>query len=154
MSKQEVVFKKCFVKQGSNKSLVCQLSWPRRVYHFSNLLGRQLSHYEGKLTITSEGKRKKFIAAGNDFLEVLLNALEILRNQVPIEDQRDWVDEFGAEFWVVLPRTIPFGWGYALYRKISDLSIREEMKFVATIEKRQLASKRTKSTKRPIERLE
>ena len=41
--------------------------------------------------------------------------------QIPENADCDWQDEKEVDSWVILPKRIPFSWGYPLYR-ISDLA--------------------------------
>lgn len=73
------------------------------------------------------------------WLASFLLALEFIRKLIPEGEEREWLDEEGVESWCVLPRTIPFSWGYELYDRISRMSGEMERVFVEDVERRRLA---------------
>jgi hypothetical protein len=72
------------------------------------------------------------------WLASFLLALDLVRRLIPEGEERDWVDEEGVESWCVLPRSIPFSWGYDLYERISRMSDEAERTFVEDVERRRL----------------
>lgn len=69
-------------------------------------------------------------------------ALDYVRMFIPPEEERQWVDADGVEVWCLLPRKVPFSWGYELYEKISRFSDDAERELVSRIERRRLEYER------------
>jgi hypothetical protein len=141
------MLRKTFRNKSSGEFFEARVYCPRSVRQYSKLLNRWLSHKECAVLIASGKIVAKKIAAGDDFLGAFLNSLEVIRRHIPVGEESDWLDEQGVESWVVLPKPIPFSWGYSLFKRISDLSDREEAKHIAAIEKRRLKfeAKKTKN---------
>lgn len=95
--------------------------------------------WDCEITITFNGVTDIRNATQVNWLNAFLLALDYVRSFIPDGEEQDWVDDEGLEVWCILPRSVPFGWGYNLYAKIAALHEEMERAFVADVENRCIA---------------
>jgi hypothetical protein len=116
--------------------LMATLLAPITVRHFSKLSNVWHEHLESKVRISVGGKRSTQIVGGGSWLEIVFLATELIRRHIPENEEKEWVNERGTASWVILPKTIPIGWGYELHRKLSDHVNDQVEKYVAQVDKK------------------
>lgn len=73
------------------------------------------------------------------WLSSFLLALKFARSFIPQDEECEWIDDDGVESWCVLPRFVPFSWGYDLYQRISRMTEETEREFEEDVQRRRLA---------------
>lgn len=136
----------------SGSSIVAHFSNPTKKRFYLRDHKKWTERWDCMFSVSVNGKRLRKVALGHDWLGALLSAVEYIRMQIPDENDRDWLDNKGVDSWAVLPKRIPFSWGYPLYRQISDLCSKEESNYVAKIEKRRLTYETKKISKKSVKR--
>ena len=92
------------------------------------------------VTVERRGKATARAFYGDVWTCAIENAFEAMRRMIPEDEECDWETPEGLSGWIVFSKTIPIGWGYAFHRKLRDLVVEEERKFIADIESRRLRS--------------
>lgn len=91
------------------------------------------------VTVTMEGIRQERMIYSVSWLSSFLLALKYIRSFIPKDEECEWIDDDGVESWCVLPRFVPFSWGYDLYHQISSMNEEAERKFEDDVQRRRLA---------------
>ena len=91
-----------------------------------------------ELRLSSSRTSVTKMLASDSWLGSLMLAIECLRQRIEIGEERQWVDRNGVESWVILPRSVPFTWGYPLYRSISELVESEEARYSNELQNRRM----------------
>lgn len=148
MKKQKVsqdLFSIRFKNLVSNRTLRARVTQPQLIEHFSELTGTKLEHLESRLVIFRDGRRTSEVVGGATWLEIVILALERLRQQIPTAEETQWVDERGVASWVILPKTIPIGWGYKVYQQIVASVDKKIVTITAGIERKRRAHQAKKN---------
>jgi hypothetical protein len=98
--------------------------------------GEDISVWTAPFTVEFNGVAESHNSHGIDSLQPLMIALEYIRSKIPAGEETLWVSSEGEESWCVLPKRVPYAWGYPLYKKISSLVDSAYKEFMADIEKR------------------
>lgn len=85
--------------------------------------------------IDLNGITSRYSLSGATKLQSFLLALDFVRRQFPRGEEEQWNTDEGIPLWIELPRTLPYSWGYDLYRSLSDLLDAEETRFIDRIER-------------------
>lgn len=70
------------------------------------------------VTIGGETFKKK--AAGDDWLQALLMAVEGIRLHIPKHAEKEWETPSGVHAWLVFPTMVPSSWGFEHFAKMRD----------------------------------
>lgn len=97
-----------------------------------------------EVTITFNGETHSRLLTQVNWLGAFLLAVQYVHHFIPSGEEQDWVDDEELEVWCILPRCVPFGWGYGLYRKILTLHEETERAFVADVERRRIAREKAR----------
>jgi hypothetical protein len=97
-----------------------------------------------KCTVSVEKRGRTTVRALYDdlWMGALESAFEAMRRMIPEDEECDWETPEGLSGWIVFSKKIPIGWGYAFHRKLREMVLEEERKFVADIERRRLQHER------------
>ena len=98
------------------------------------------------VTIVADGVQQKRMIYSVSWLSSFLLALKYIRTFIPEGEECEWIDENGVESWCLLPRFVPFGWGYELYHQIARMSDEAERAFESDVQSRRLAWERRRGT--------
>lgn len=137
------LFKLRFYNSTLDRTVVATFFTPIRKRVYMPLVKKWTQQWDCELRLSLSGKRQKKILSGSCWLSSLMMAIEYTRRQIPDGTEHQWTDDNGAESWSVLPKSMPFGWGYPLYRRISTMSDKEELDFVQSMETRRIAYEST-----------
>lgn len=95
--------------------------------------------WDCEVTICLDGEEQRVTTTNVRWVISFLQALESVRSLIPSGEEREWVDEGDLESWCILPRLIPFSWGYDLYAEIAKLSDEAEARLIGKVQRRQRA---------------
>jgi len=95
-------------------------------------------HWKCIVTVERRGKVTARAFYDDVWTGAIGSAFEAMRRMIPEDEECDWETPEGVSGWIVFPKIIPIGWGHALYRKLWNMVIAEERKFVADLERRRL----------------
>jgi hypothetical protein len=127
------------------QSLIFSLTMPERVPRpdwYLKMYSDISPYWQCAYSIKKGRQTIARVASGDTWLGALTGALEGMRLAIPEAEERDWKTPEGLDSWCVLPRIIPFGWGYELYSQIARMSDNAEQEFIEGIEARRIARKR------------
>ena len=91
------------------------------------------------VTISVDGLTRTKRIETERWLSSFLLALKYIHTFIPEGEECEWIDEEGLEIWCVLPRFVPFSWGYDLYHQISQTTAEMERKYEEDVQRRRLA---------------
>jgi hypothetical protein len=134
-----------FVNVETSETLEIKVYEPSTVKHFSKTHNKWYESLRSDTKVVSRGTTSKEVFGGDSRTEILLIALEFIRTQIPEDEETIWVDSRGVPSWIVLPKTIPISWGYALHQKISGLVNSEIKKFTDEVQRKRLESEKNKN---------
>lgn len=129
-------------RKGSNESLVAEIHNPRPFVTHPPLAPEPVRDWGSVVTIRLNDVQHCKTIYGANWLGSFLLALSFVQAFIPRGEESEWIDDEGVESWCVLPRIIPFGWGYELYSQIARMSDNAEQEFIEGIEARRIARKR------------
>lgn len=95
--------------------------------------------WDCEVRIWLDGEERRIVATNVRWVISFWQALECVRSLIPTGEECEWVDDEGLESWCILPRIVPFSWGYDLYHRISQMSDDTEKAYVEDVERRRLA---------------
>lgn len=107
---------------------------------------QEVSDWGCMVTIVADGVQQKRMIYSVSWLSSFLLALKYIRTFIPEGEECEWIDENGVESWCLLPRFVPFGWGYELYHQIARMSDEAERAFESDVQSRRLAWERRRGT--------
>lgn len=108
---------------------------PREVWDKSNH-----PYWKCVMTVQKRGKVTTRAFYADVWTGAIGIAFEAMRCMIPEDEECNWETPEGLSGWIVFPKTIPISWGYAFHRKLWDMIVNEERRFVAGIERRRLRS--------------
>lgn len=101
---------------------------PKKKSRTDKIIGKRLYWWETKCIITASGKAATSVAAGENWLQSLLIAVDLIRRRIPTGQEHLWVTSDGVPSWLALPRLIPSSWGYEEYSLVRDYIERLEQR--------------------------
>lgn len=116
----ETLCKLELVNRNTNSTLSVVFFAPELSTWFDEELQRDLSSWITHYEIELDGQKKNYRAAGVDWLQAFLMALEGVRVKIPAEEAEIWETPDGLPSWMALPRCLPIAWGYEVFKEAED----------------------------------
>lgn len=93
-------------------------------------------YWECRYVVRLDGKVVRSSAAGDSWLQAILQAVEGVRQFISDDPSDRWTTEDGVPAWVIFPKLVPIAWGLEEFDRIaSSIDAREE-KLNAKLRKR------------------
>jgi hypothetical protein len=140
-TRSDLLFSIKLVNRKNQRSIASRFYDPLRIEEQSSLGGKSSPCWKCRIQIDSEGRTNSKVIAGADWLQAVLLAVEYFRQHIPINEEQDWLNTDGVPSWILLPKVVPYSWGYPLYHSLAEHVRSEEISFILKIDARRKTSK-------------
>lgn len=88
--------------------------------------GNQVNRWKCSFTVDFDGEISSRTVYSETWIGALVMALEGLRLFIPEDEEKNWETDEGLPSWLVFPKTIPVGLGYAEHHRLWRMIVHEE----------------------------
>ena len=99
-------------------------------------LGNEVTRWSCSYIVQSEQGTKEKTVYCETWVGALVIALDGLRRMIPEDEDNDWETSEGLPSWLVFPKIVPSGWGYAEHQRLWKVVREAQAEINARIEQR------------------